>query len=170
VVFTLPGFGQWLTVVGEIVHQVKLPTRTILGVHFTAISDELRDRLRRYVDSTRRDLPPSPDEPVARGKTLDRPDLPTAPVASEATAPTSAPAPVVLDDLPPLPLSDSLPEISDSVPELPLAHSPSPDDSTLLLEGFDQLAEGIFSDDATRDAVDDVLAVLRARAESSRTR
>ncbi len=148
VVFTLPGFGQWLTVVGEVVHQVRLATRTILGVHFTAVSDGLRDLLRRYVDATRQDLPPSPTEPAAA-----RPDLPPAPVA----LPAAQRGPAEALDLPPLPVSASL-------PELPEASSSSPDEATLMLEGFDQFAEEVFSDSDTKRAVVDVMSVLKARA------
>ena len=146
VVFTLTGFGQWLTVVGEVVHQVRLATRTILGVHFTAIGDELRERLRRYVDATRLDLPLSPDAP----------DLTPA-------RPYSPPAPSETTDLPPLPIADSLPELPSDPSE-----SGRQDEATLLLEGFDQFAEEVFSDEDTKRAVVDVISALRSRAQTSK--
>lgn len=175
VVFTLPGFGQWLTVVGEVVHQVRLASRTVLGVHFTAVSDELRGMLRSFVDTTRLDFPPAPGASPPPGASPSpgappsarpaRPDLPRPPVVTvPPLAPTAARRPPSEElDLPPLPVSASL-------PELPFEPSESgrQDEATLLLEGFDHFAEGAFGDDDTKRAVVDVLSVLKDRAQAAK--
>jgi hypothetical protein len=160
VVFTLPGFGQWLTVVGEVVHQVLLATRTVLGVHFTAVGDELRETLRRFVDATRLDLPAAPG--AGKPSRPDLPSPPSVPVVPLSPQPARRPPSEELD-LPPRPIAASLPELPFEPTE-----SGRQDEETLLLEGFDQIAEGAFADDATKRAVVDVLSVLKDRAQAAK--
>jgi len=65
-------------------------------------------------------------------------------------------------DLPPLPVAELLPELP--APSEGGRH----DEATVLLEGFDQFAEGVFGDRDTQQAVVDVLAVLRERDRRGR--